>query len=110
MMKPALPALALFFSSASPMLPATAEPPSATEAKGAETVVARVNGMVCDFCARAVTKVFGREDAVAGIDVDLDAGAIRIALKPGETLADERIAELIRDSGYALVAIERPEA
>lgn len=70
-------------------------------------VSAKVKGMVCDFCARAVEKVFGREDAVEGVSVDLDAGAINIAFKPGATLSDERIAELIKKSGYALVSIDR---
>ena len=71
------------------------------------SVSAKVKGMVCDFCARAIEKVFGREDAVERVSVDLDAGAINIAFKPGENLSDDRIAELIRKSGYALVSIDR---
>lgn len=74
------------------------------------SVSAKVKGMVCDFCARAVEKVFGREDAVEGVSVDLDAGAINIAFKPGENLSDDRIAELVRMSGYALVSIDRDGA
>ena len=75
-----------------------------------ETVVAKVNGMVCDFCAQAVTKVFGREDAVESVDVDLDNGQIKVAMKPGKTLDDAKIESLVRKSGYALVAVERPSA
>jgi copper chaperone CopZ len=83
--------------------PAQAETVQAT----GEQVTAKVNGLVCDFCAVALIKTFGREDAVHHVDVDLDASEVRIAMKPGQTLDDARIRDLIRRSGYALVGIER---
>ena len=50
---------------------------AAEAATSAQTMVtAKVNGMVCDFCARAVTKVFGKEAAVENVHVDLDKGEI----------------------------------
>ncbi len=73
----------------------------------AAAITAKVNGLVCDFCAQALRKVFKKEDAVEGIDVDLDAGEVRIALKSGATLSDETVKALIRKSGYSLVSIER---
>lgn len=93
-------------------LPPAALPQSdaVSAAETGETVVAKVNGMVCDFCAQAVTKVFGREDAVESVDVDLDNGEIKVAMKPGKTLDDAKIESLVRKSGYALVAVERPSA
>ena len=86
-----------------------AAPAAAAEVTDA-SATAKVKGMVCDFCARAVEKVFGREDAVEAVSVDLDEGAIRIAFKPGQSLSDERIGELVKKSGYALTAIERAGA
>jgi len=74
---------------------------------GAPTIVAKVNGLVCDFCAQALKKVFKKEEAVESLNVDLDAGEVRIALKAGQTLSDERVAKLIRKSGYSLVATNR---
>ena len=106
MIKPLLAALAL----ASIGMPAMAETAAPTTAAAGETIVAKVNGMVCDFCAQAVTKVFGREDAVESVDVDLDNGEIKVAMKPDMTLDDATIENLVRKSGYALVAIERPSA
>lgn len=89
---------------------ALAQSDAVSAADAGETVVAKVNGMVCDFCAQAVTKVFGREDAVESVDVDLDNGEIKVAMKPGQTLDDAKIESLVRKSGYALVAVERPSA
>lgn len=81
-----------------------------TETVAAETIVANVNGMVCDFCAQAVNKVFKKEEAVEAVDVSLDDGTITITCKPGETLDDARVEKLVKKSGYALVSIDRGDA
>ena len=82
---------------------------AATEqASTATQITAKVNGMVCDFCAQAVTSVFGKEDAVDTVDVDLDSGEIRIGLKAGLDITDQRVEELVTKSGYDLVEIVRP--
>lgn len=73
----------------------------------APTIVAKVNGLVCDFCAQALKKVFKKEEAVDSLNVDLDVGEVRIGLKSGQTLSDERVAKLIRKSGYSLVETRR---
>ncbi len=87
-------------------LAAMAEKPPATKAS-TEIVTANVNGLVCDFCAQSVKKVFKKEVAVADVKVDLDAGKVVLMMKPGQTLADDRIKTLIKNSGYALTGIER---
>lgn len=76
-------------------------------AENAVIIVAKVNGLVCDFCAQALKKVFKKEDAVESLNVDLSAGEVRVALKPGQSLSDERVEKLIRKSGYSLVSTER---
>lgn len=68
-----------------------------------------VNGLVCDFCARALEKVFGQQEAVESIDVNLDTKVITVSFKDGQNLEDEMIAKLITDSGYAVEAINREE-
>jgi len=77
----------------------------AAVSEDAQTIVAKVNGLVCDFCAQALKKVFKKEDAVETISVDLDAGEVRVFLKDGQSLSDKRVAKLIRKSGYSLVGI-----
>ena len=66
-----------------------------------------VNGMVCDFCARALEKVVGKREEVSGIEVDLDEARVSIALQPGAITSDATVTRLVTDSGYDVVAIER---
>jgi len=70
-------------------------------------IVAKINGLVCDFCAQALTKVFKKEDVVDTLNVDLNAGEVLITLKEDQTLSDEIVESLIRKSGYSLVSIDR---
>jgi len=97
-------------------MPATAEPPQTNQGEvlseplKIETVpkiVAQVNGLVCDFCAQALKKIFKKETAVDYITVDLNGGVVEITLKPGQQISDERVADLIRKSGYSLVTTTR---
>lgn len=64
------------------------------------TIYVDVNGLVCDFCARALEKVFGREEAVESINVDLDKKVITIHLNEDQRLDHATITQLITDSGY----------
>ena len=89
---------------------AAQDSPAETAISAQTMVTAKVNGMVCDFCARAVTKVFGKQDAVENVHVDLDNGEIHVTLKPGADLSDETVADLVKKSGYDLVSIERETA
>lgn len=103
-------ALALAFTLATPVAFADQDTPSETAAAAKTMVTAKVNGMVCDFCARAVTKVFGKEEAVDTVHVDLDRGEIHVTLKAGADLSDERVSDLVKKSGYDLVSVERETA
>lgn len=69
-------------------------------------VQVHVNGLVCDFCARALEKVFGKEEAVNNIDVNLDTKIITITFNQKQSLSDERITTLITDSGYNVQDIQ----
>ena len=71
----------------------------------ANQVEVKVNGLVCDFCAQALEKVFGRQDAVAGIDVNLNEGRVVVDYKPEQSLDKETLTGLITDSGYNVVEI-----
>ena len=71
------------------------------------TITAQINGLVCDFCARALEKVFGKRDEVTGIDVNLDTKIVTIGFKKGMDIDDATITKLITDAGYNVVKIER---
>jgi hypothetical protein len=78
-------------------------------AEGGSLVVADVNGMVCDFCATAMTRTFGRRDEVAAVHVDLDSKTLQLVIGSGQAMDDATITDLVRRSGYELVAIRRAE-
>ena len=70
-------------------------------------VYVSVNGLVCDFCARSIEKMFEKKKAVSRISVDLENMLITIFLKDNQKLNDETIIELIKDSGYDVTEVKR---
>ena len=76
-------------------------------AEGGSPVVADVLGVVCDFCATAMNKIFGARDEVAAVYVDLDTKALNLVIKSGHDLDDPTIAELAVQAGYRIAAVHR---
>lgn len=72
-----------------------------------ETVVVVAQGLVCDFCAKALEKVFMKRAEVSGMGVDLSRKEVVISLKAGQTLDDATIAKLIEYGGYTVSSIRR---
>ena len=58
-----------------------------------------VNGLVCDFCAQSIQKLFNKEESVEAVDINMDEGMIKIDLKDGHNMDDNLITKLITDSG-----------
>ena len=52
-----------------------------------------VNGMVCDFCAQSIEKVFMKRDEVTGITINLEEQNVTIALKQNNDIEDNIIKE-----------------
>lgn len=79
------------------------------EAKNSVSTTASVTvkGMVCSFCAQGVTKKFKAEPAVKNVDVSLETKLVTITFNPDQTIDDEKITQLLTDSGYNVVKIER---
>lgn len=68
-----------------------------------------VNGLVCDFCAQAITKTFLKRDEVASVNVDLSNKIVEIDLEENATLPDQVIHQLITDAGYDVTGITHAE-
>ena len=66
-----------------------------------------VNGLVCDFCARSIEKIFKKNDSVYDIEVNLEKMLITIQMNENKTLDNETIKKLINDSGYDVTEIYR---
>ena len=94
---------------AGPALTHTDEIDSAL-AEGGEPIVADVLGVVCDFCALAMNKIFSKREEVAAIYVDLDTKALSLVLVPSASLSDDTIAELAVQAGYRVADIRRGDA
>ncbi len=72
-----------------------------------EVLSISVNGLVCDFCARSIEKLFSKKESVKNINVNLEEMLITINLKKGKSLNDDMIRQVIRDSGYDIKEIKR---
>jgi copper chaperone CopZ len=71
------------------------------------SITVTINGLVCDFCARALEKVFSKRSEVSGIDVNLESKIVTIGLKKAADIDDATITKLITDAGYNVVKINR---
>ena len=72
-----------------------------------EVLSISVNGLVCDFCARSIEKLFSKKESVKSINVNLEQMLITISLKKGKSLNDDIITKVITDSGYDIREIHR---
>lgn len=71
------------------------------------SAVVTVNGLVCDFCAIALEKVFQKQEEVSTIDVDLSEKTVAVYFHEGKSLDDKALSRLIEDSGYDVQKISR---
>jgi len=74
---------------------------------GGTLVEVNVLGMVCDFCATALTKTFKKREEVAVVTVDLDNKVLRFVTAPGKMLDDATITDLVTKAGYKTASIRR---
>ena len=68
-----------------------------------------VNGLVCDFCARSIEKIFKKDESVSNIEVNLEKMLITIYVNQNKILNDKTIKKLINDSGYDVTEIYRDQ-
>ena len=80
---------------------------AAALAAGGAPVVVDVLGVVCDFCATAMNKIFGTRDEVTAVYVDLDKKTLSLVIGEGEALTDKQIEKLAKKAGYRIAAIRR---
>ena len=64
-----------------------------------------VNGMVCDFCAQSIEKVFMKRNEVKGINVNLEDQKVVIYLEKETDIVDSVISSIFEDAGYTVETI-----
>jgi copper chaperone CopZ len=107
MIRTLLLASALAFATPALAQPQRPQAPAAQAAPFAADAVVQVNGMVCDFCAQAISKSFKRRAEVADIRVDLTAKVVSLDFKPGQTLDEATIRRIVTNAGYTVVTLRR---
>lgn len=65
-----------------------------------------VKGMTCEACATSIRQQFRTEAAVKETDVDVSAQTVRVYLKPGQTITEARIRELIQPTGFSVESVK----
>jgi copper chaperone CopZ len=68
----------------------------------AETIKATVHGMVCAFCATGIEKKFKTNPEVEAVKIDLARKLVTVKTKPGQTISDAKITEVIKYAGYSV--------
>jgi copper chaperone CopZ len=66
----------------------------------ARTTVYDVSGMTCGHCKATLTREIGALDGVLSVDVDLDAGQVRVTT--GAEPDDALLAAVVDEAGYEL--------
>ncbi len=79
-------------------------------ADGGAPVVVEVLGVVCDFCAKAMNKTFGRRDEIKAVYVDLDKKTLNLVMASADAMTDADIDKLVVRSGYKTKAIHRGDS
>jgi cation transport ATPase len=71
-----------------------------------QTIKANVNGMVCAFCAQGIEKKMRALSQTKDVYVNLKQRIVAVELKEGQTLADAKVKEVIKNAGYEVTSIE----
>ncbi len=73
-----------------------------------------VDGLACPFCAFGIEKRLNTVEGVTDVQVDLGESVVRVTLREGHTLTEERARQAVEEAGFTLhsysEAASRPEA
>lgn len=72
----------------------------------AKIAIVSVKGMVCDFCARGISKTLRRDKSVKKVDVDLDQGKVFIAYPQDHKIDFANIQKNILSNGQEATDIQ----
>jgi len=65
----------------------------------------RVDGLACPFCAYGIEKKFTKTEGVDSVDIDLLKGLVIVKTREGKTFKEEKLKEIINDSGFTLKSV-----
>ena len=80
----------------------------ATPAFAGAVIKMDVKGMVCDFCAQSIIKVYKDHPSVKDVNISLENETAILTLEDdAQPMDDETLNTLMRQAGYDIGAIER---
>lgn len=68
----------------------------------ANTIVAKVDGMVCAFCAKGLEDKLKQDPKVENVIISLEDTSVTVSAKPGQTIARETVEKAIYYMDFAL--------
>ena len=71
-----------------------------------EIIRVNVKGLVCDFCARGISKTFKKDENVKKISIDLKNGKVVIAYQNDYKISFDDIKEKMLENGINAVKME----
>ena len=71
------------------------------------TVVVRVDGMVCPFCAYGLEKRLGEIAAVDSVIVQLSDGLVQIREREGRQVSDAVLRQVVTKAGFTVREVSR---
>jgi cation transport ATPase len=71
-----------------------------------DSTTVKVDGLVCDFCARALESTFKKREEIGHVMIDLDKHTLMLHFKDGKTIDHKEIEKLVKDSGYTVAGFE----
>ena len=78
----------------------------AGSAQAVETIVAKVNGMVCAFCAQGIEKNARALPETQDVYVNLKDKVVAIQVKDNQKLSSDIVQSLIKEAGYDVADVQ----
>ncbi len=66
----------------------------------------RVDGLACPYCAYGIEKKLNAIDGVENLDVDLNAGIVRVDVIEGVVLSETDMKQLFNDAGFTFRSMQ----
>ena len=77
-----------------------------TPAFATQSVRAKVNGMVCAFCAQGIEAKLRTLPQTEDVYVNLGQKIVAVQMKEGMTISTDTVREVVKDAGYEVAAIK----
>lgn len=81
--------------------------PQAAVTAGPQRIDMTVLGLSCPFCAYGLEKKLKKVEGLTQIDIDFRTGKVKMEVKDGSKVTDERLKQLVKDAGFEVQEISR---